>query len=198
MQKPYLLDLIQRVKDLTGIALPIIVGSQSLFAATDDIPSIVKQSLEADFLIGQEGAEPRQLVNAELGVTSNFYDLHGYFADALGLATVVLVPGWQERLQPLANEKGTVIARCLELHDVAVSKLMAGRDKDFVFLDALLESRLMLLPTLIERAALIQETAAAGALLPRLKKLSDHWRKQVPSAELKPLTELLRTLELPQ
>ena len=77
MQKPYLLDLIQRVKELTGIELPIIVGSQSMFAATDDVPSIVKQSLEADFLIGQEGTEPRQRVNAELGVTSNFYDLHG-------------------------------------------------------------------------------------------------------------------------
>jgi hypothetical protein len=29
----------------------------------------------------------------ELGVTSKFYDQHGYHADALGMATVVLVPG---------------------------------------------------------------------------------------------------------
>ncbi len=89
-----------------------------------------------------------------------------------------------------------IVARSVEA-DFLIAQ-HRGRDKDFVFLDALLESRLMLLPTLIERAALIQETAAAGALLPRLKKLSDHWRKQVPSTELKPLTELLRTLESPQ
>ncbi len=89
-----------------------------------------------------------------------------------------------------------IVARSVEA-DFLIAQ-HRGRDKDFVFLDALLESRLMLLPTLIERAALIQETAAAGALLPRLKKLSDHWRKQVPSAELKPLTELLRALESPQ
>ncbi|HEX4946230.1 MAG TPA: DUF6036 family nucleotidyltransferase [Blastocatellia bacterium] len=194
MQKPYLLDLIRRVQELTGIALPIIVGSQSLFAITDDVPPIVRQSVEADFLIGQEGHEPRQRINFELGVTSNFYDLHGYFADALGLATVVLVPGWEERLQPLADETGTVVARCLELHDVAVSKLMAGREKDFPFIQALLARQLISLPTLVERAALIQETASAGALLPRLKMLYDHLRNQYGGIELKPLTDLIHEL----
>ena len=195
MKKWQLLDLVRRVHELTNINEPVIVGSQTLFAITDQVPTIVARSVEADFLIAQHGIEARQKVGDELGVTSGFYEAHGYYADPLGLATVVLVPGWQERLQPLRDENGTIIAQCLELHDVAVSKLMAGRDKDFVFLDALLESRLILLPTLLERAALIQETASAGALLPRLKKLYDHWRKQLNSVELKPLTELIRALE---
>jgi len=70
-------------------------------------------------------------VNDELGITSGFYDTHGYYADGLGLATVVLAPGWQDRLQPLTDDEGKIVARCLEVHDAAVSKLMAGREKDF-------------------------------------------------------------------
>lgn len=122
MKKWQLLDLIRRVHELTNINEPVIVGSQSLFAVTDQVPPIVARSVEADFLIAQHGIEARNKVGDELGITSGFYEVHGYYADPLGLATVVLVPGWEARLQPLADETGTVIARCLELHDVAVSK----------------------------------------------------------------------------
>lgn len=195
MKKWQLLDLIRRVHELTNINEPVIVGSHCLFAVTDQIPPVVDRSVEADFLVAQHGIEVRDKVGDELGITSGFYEAHGYYADPLGLATVVLVPGWETRLQPLADETGTIVARCLELHDVAVSKLMAGRDKDFVFLDALWESQLISLPTLMKRAALIRETAAEGALLPRLIKLYDHWRKQHSAIEIQPLTDLIRTLK---
>jgi hypothetical protein len=193
MRKDQLLDLIRRVNDLTGIITPVIVGSHSLFAVTDKVPAIVSQSIEADFLLGMESITAMRQVNAELGVTSDFYDVHGYHADALGLATVVLVSGWEERLQPLQDESGQVIARCLELHDVAVSKLMAGRDKDFSFITALLERRLISLATLTERAVRIQETASADALLPRLRKLLDHLRQERTS-DLTPLLTLISRL----
>ena len=194
MKKEHLLDLIHRVRELTKIEAPVIVGSHSLFAITDQVPSIVSQSFEADFLLGMDSITAMQRVNAELGVTSDFYDLHGYHADALGLATVVLVPGWEERLQPLQDESGQVIARCLELHDVAVSKLMAGRDKDFSFIAALLDRRLIALVTLTERAALIQETAAADALRPRLGKLLDHLRQHRTVNDVTPLLKLISHL----
>jgi hypothetical protein len=194
MRKESLFDLIRRVRELTGLDALIIVGSHSLFAVTSDVPPVVAQSFEADFLLVSHGAAARQQVNDELGVTSNFYDTHGYYADALGLATVVLPPGWQERLLPLKDENGQVVAHCLETHDVAVSKLMAGREKDFPFIIALLERRLITLPTLVERAALIQETASSGALLPRLKKLSERLRPLCSHAELKPLADLISRL----
>lgn len=34
MKKEYLFDLIRRVKEVSGVSLPIIVGSQCLYAAT--------------------------------------------------------------------------------------------------------------------------------------------------------------------
>jgi hypothetical protein len=194
MRKQPFFDLIHRVSELTGIEAPIIVGSHTIYALTDQVPTIVRESIEADFLLAEGGIEAIRGVNKELGVTSDFYDESGYYADGLGLATVVLVPGWQDRLQPFKDETGQVVARCLELHDTAVSKLMAGRDKNYVFLSEILANRLISLETLAERAALILETVHEDALLPRLQKLFDYLRKQQTTTDLKPLSELINRL----
>lgn len=194
MKKELFFDLIRRVSQLTGIEAPIIVGSHTIYALTDEVPSIVRGSIEADFLLAEGGIKAIRSVNEELGHTSDFFDESGYYADGLGLATVVLAPGWQNRLQPLKDENEQVVARCLELHDTAVSKLMAGRDKDFVFLNEILAGRLISLETLAERAALILETAHDDALLPRLQKLSDYLHKQRTVADLKPLSDLINRL----
>jgi hypothetical protein len=113
----------------------------------------------------------------------------------LGFATVVLVPGWEDRLKQLKDNDGKIVAQCLEPHDAAVSKLMAGRDKDFQFISALLSSQLISLETLIERAALIQETASAVALLPRLNKLLEHLRAHITIEEFEPLLKLISRLK---
>ena len=155
---------------------------------------MVRDSIECDYLLAAGGRAAIQLVNQELGILSPFSNEHGYYADGLGLATVVLAPGWQERLQPLIDETGRTVARCLEPHDAAVSKLMAGRDKDFAFITALLESELITLPVLLQRAALIQETASANALLPRLRLLLEHLRAELADTELAPLRELIEGL----
>ncbi|MEP7336128.1 MAG: DUF6036 family nucleotidyltransferase [Acidobacteriota bacterium] len=194
MKKELLLSLIQQVRDLTGIEAPIIVGSQSLFAFTDNVPAMVKDSIECDFMLGAESIEAMIAVNKSLGVTSQFARINGYYADGLGLATVVLAPGWQDRLHPLSDEQGRVVARCLEMHDAAVSKLMAGRDKDWPFIKALLDGGLISLPTLAERAAMIRDTVHKDALLPRLNKLIEHLRRQFRAEELRPLTDLAHQL----
>jgi hypothetical protein len=191
------LILINRVRELTGIEVPIIVGSHSLYAVAEVVPNIVRQSYEADFLLAKWGIEAIRKVNEEFGVTSDFYDLHGYHADALGLATVVLVPGWESRLQSLIDETGQVVAQCLEPHDAAVSKLIAGRPKDFQFIIALLEGQYIQFPILIERAALIQQTASEGALLPRLRALHDHLRHAPLTLDLTPLRNLIQQLAVP-
>ncbi len=194
MKKEQLFDLIQRVSSLSGISVPIIVGSHSLFAVTDNIPAIVLKSIEADFLLAGDDSDARPKISDELGLTSGFYETAGYYADPLGLASVVLIPGWRERLQPLKAETGKTVAICLDPHDAAVSKLIAGREKDWIFINELLASRLISFEVLIERAELIQQTASEGALLPRLQKLFDYLRKQRTITDLKPLSDLISRL----
>jgi hypothetical protein len=94
-----LLDLIRRVTELTGVAEPVIVSSQSLYAATDRVPAIVRDSVECDFLLAGAGIEAIRGVNETLGILSPFSADHGYYADGLGLATVVLAPGWKDRIR---------------------------------------------------------------------------------------------------
>ena len=52
--------------------------------------------------------------------------------------------GWRERLVPVRNQNtGGGTGLCLEIHDLAVSKLVAGREKDVDFLGGLLRHHLV-------------------------------------------------------
>lgn len=53
MQKPALLDLIQQVRTITGPVELVIVGSHCLYAVTEQVPEVVRQSLEADFCLAR-------------------------------------------------------------------------------------------------------------------------------------------------
>ena len=174
MNKEQLLDLSERVKEVAGVDVPIIVGSQSVYAVTRLVPESVRQSVECDFLLLTAKAPAYRAVIEQIGFASGFQEEHGYYADAVGLATVVLPAGWQERLAPLADETGRVRAYCLEVHDTCVSKLMAGRQKDFIFIKELLERGLADVEIFIARAELVKDMPQSGALVPRLRKLETH------------------------
>jgi hypothetical protein len=197
MRKPAFIELIQRVRAITGTVELVIVGSHCLYAVTEQVPEVVARSVEAGFLLGPYSLELMMQVNADLGVASPYFKEYGNYADALGLASVTLPPGWETRLQPLANDDGQILARCLELYDVAVSKLMAGRDKDWLFLSYLLDAQLIAWPALLARAALIQQTAAAGALLPRLETFLANLQKHYTRYDLTPLRQLIQQLKAP-
>ena len=55
----------------------------------------------------------------------------------------MLPAGWKDRLIPVRNKNtGAGTALCLEIHDLAVSKLVAGREKDLSFVGGLLRHHL--------------------------------------------------------
>lgn len=179
MEKSDLFELIDAVQSILIDELPVIVGSQAIFALTDDPPEIAQESIECDFLVyGSGKSELRDRVNNELGVLTPFQREKGYYADALGLATVVLASGWQDRLQPLLGPENNVIAYCLEIHDVAISKLIAGREKDYAFLLDAFERQLILPAILIERLALLNSLVENDTIPNRVTKLIVYLRKQ--------------------
>ncbi len=80
--------------------------------------------------------ETANLIEAQLGRGSAFARIHGFYADVVTPEIASLPVGWERRLKPL--RAGAITALCLEVHDLVVSKLAAGRLKDLEFVGALL------------------------------------------------------------
>jgi hypothetical protein len=73
-----------------------------------------------------------------------FHQTFGYYAHGVDETTATLPAGWSDRLVPLANDNtGGATGWCLEVHELAVSKLVAGRDKDLDFVRVLLRERMV-------------------------------------------------------
>ncbi len=174
MRKSDLFELVRQIKEIAPEEIPIIVGSQAVHAVTQILPEIVQQSIECDFLLAGGKSETRAAINKKLGVFSSYQLEHGFYADALGLATVILPTGWQERLQIFEDENGNVLAYAAEIHDIAVSKLIAGREKDFLFLKELFARKFIEIDAFLERAYLVQSMPQSAILISRLEILEKH------------------------
>ena len=95
--------------------------------------------------------------------------------DGVDEATATLPTGWAERLVPIRNENTAgATGWCLEIHDLAISKLVAGREKDLAFLRVLLRERMAAAPVLRERlSTLTVSPDRMQALQERLLALED-------------------------
>ena len=100
MRKSDLIRLIGEYRRLSGEDLPTIVGSQALHAVVEILPEVARKSVECDFLLSVGNFGKRAEIDEKLGVFSDFQVETGFYADALGLATVVLPDGWEKRLKP--------------------------------------------------------------------------------------------------
>lgn len=88
----------------------------------------------------------------------------------------MLPDGWEERLVKVENENTRwAVGWCLEVHDLAVSKLVAGRDKDLTFLAAMLKHSIVTVDVIrlrIAQTSRLQEAGKALALS-RLGRLAN-------------------------
>jgi len=83
-------------------------------------------------------------VDGAIGELSPFHHEYGYYAHGVAPETATLPDGWEQRLVELqVNDQQGTIGLCLEKHDLAFSKLAAGREKDFEFIHELLKHRLI-------------------------------------------------------
>jgi hypothetical protein len=119
----------------------------------------------------------RQAIEDGFGMTSEYLARTGVFAHPVGLGTITVPPGWEERLVPFGREEGLANVWALEIHDLAATKLMAGREKDFEFLRALLDHGLCDFPTLLGRFESFRGGVFENALPDRLRKLAHHFRE---------------------
>jgi len=101
------------------------------------LPPIAFQSDEAD-LYPRNHPERADEIDAAIGELSPFHDTHGYYGHGVGPGTAILPRGWDRRVVRLSNTNtGGATGLCVDVHDLALSKYAAGREKDIEFNRAL-------------------------------------------------------------
>lgn len=115
-----------------------VVGSQAILGAHPQAHADLLRSMEVD-IAPKNRPELEALIEGSIGELSPFHQTFGYYVDGVDIGAIALPAGWESRLVAVenANTNG-VRGLCLEPCDLAVSKLVAGRDKDLEFIRALL------------------------------------------------------------
>lgn len=127
---------------VAGVAELLIIGSQAVHASIQSgIPDAAMRSVEADVVIpGDVDGAKADLVDASIGEASTFHETYGFYAQGVSIDSAVLADGWESRLvryeTPATNG---VVAWCLSLEDLFVSKAIAGRPKDLEFCRSILK-----------------------------------------------------------
>jgi hypothetical protein len=151
MTRSELEHLIRASGAIADVDEVIIIGSQAILGTFPDAPEILLRSMEAD-LYPRRTPDLAELVDGAIGEGSTFHAEFGYYAQGVGPETAVLPKSWEGRLVRIKNQNtGDVAGMCLEVHDLAISKYVAGRPKDLEFTRELARQKMTVRKTLQER-----------------------------------------------
>ena len=112
----------------------VIIGSQAVLGTLPEIPASMLISMEVDIYPLQEPERAIE-VDGAIGDGSQFQRTFGYYAHGVGPETAKLPRGWEHRrvrvdVPPRPGSKRRPVAYCPEIHDLVLSKLAAGRERD--------------------------------------------------------------------
>jgi hypothetical protein len=130
-----------------------VFGSQSILGQFPDAPQALRQSAEAD-IAPRNHPERVDRIDGAIGELSQFHRTHGFYVHGVPIESATLPSEWQMRTVAVPGRGAREsTGYCLEGHDLAASKLVAFREKDFEFVRVLLAEQLIDSSTLLERIA---------------------------------------------
>lgn len=151
MTRSELEHLIRAAGAIAGDWQLVVIGSQAILGQFPDAPVALLASMEAD-IYPKNRQELAEVVDGAIGEGSFFHRQFGYYAQGVGPETATLPAGWETRLVPISNANtGGIEGLCLEVHDLAISKYVAGRPKDLEFNHVLAAQRMTDRDTLRQR-----------------------------------------------
>jgi len=165
MKRSELEHLIRAAGRIAGEREIVVIGSQAVLGQFPDSPTALLRSMEAD-LYPKNKPELADKVDGAIGEGSKFHEQYGYYAQGVAPDTATLPRGWQRRLVRIENSNTDGYAGlCLEVHDLALSKYVAGREKDLEFTRELARHGMTGEKTLLKRLAATRLTAALARLV---------------------------------
>jgi hypothetical protein len=151
MRRQDLEHVIRAAGAISGEREVVIVGSAALLGAVPDPPEELARSRDVD-LYPLHRPDLADLIDGSIGEQSPFEERFGYYAQGVSPRTATLPSGWGARLVRVQNENTHPgVGYCLEPHDLAASKLAAGREKDHDFVRAMLRHGIVRAPVLAAR-----------------------------------------------
>lgn len=143
----------------------VVIGSQAILGQFPAAPPELLVSREAD-VFPRSHPERADLIDGSIGEGSPFEREYGYYAHGVGPETATLPAGWQDRLVVVSGPNTRLVRGwCLEVHDLAIAKLIAGREKDLDFASAVHRHGMARPEVLSERLVVTELEAPIRALV---------------------------------
>jgi hypothetical protein len=137
MNRKQLEHVLRAGGSLTSSRDLVVIGSQAILGSFPNAPLDMLTSMEAD-VYPMDAPEKADIIDGCIGELSPFHETFGYYAHGIGPETAVLPAKWKTRL--VRVEAGETLGWCLSPVDLAVSKIIAGREKDIGFVRGMLRS----------------------------------------------------------
>ena len=151
MTRDQLEHALRAVQTVTGESEFVIIGSQAILGQFPEAPDELLVSQEID-IYAPAKPESSDLIQGACGEGTGFPRTHDFYIDGVSPTTAVVPGGWRNRTIPVcnANTNGAT-GWCLEVHDIAVAKYFANRQKDRRYLTDLWRYDMLDQNTLDER-----------------------------------------------
>jgi len=116
-----------------GLHEVYIIGSAAILAAFPDPPAgALTATRDVDVIPPDDDERIADRISFVLGEASDFELEHGYYAQGVTSLTPTFAPqGWRARAIPITVEG--ITGWCMAPHDLVLSELGAGREKDLDF-----------------------------------------------------------------
>lgn len=177
MKRSELEHAIRAACDVAGDNELIVIGSQAVLGQFPDATGELTRSREVD-VFPKNRPDAWAEIDAVLGELSIFHSTHGFYVHGVDPSTARLPAGWRERLLPVEGAgAGKAIGWCLEVHDLAASKLaVPERERDFRFVKTLVDEGRIDLRVLRARVADMELSASERAYVEgRIARIESAW-----------------------
>jgi hypothetical protein len=149
--------ILSRASEITSQTEFYVIGSSAVLAVFESSTDpFLTRSNEADLLSLTGDPDIADKIGILMGELSPFHDTHDVYADGCTFETPTFAPdGWIDRTIAVHYPDIGVTAHFMELHDLFLSKIGAGRPKDSEFCSALVNTQYIDREVLEERLPMI-------------------------------------------